>query len=679
MTRQILVFAATCFAISQTLSGEKFSSRLTAEVQRLRADEPVYAWIYLTDKAGNENLALGPPTNLVSERSLQRRSKVRRPESLVDYDDIPISSTYVNQIRAVVQRVRQRSRWFNAVSVIATRQQLARVEEFKFVKALDLMARFRKNQTEEPISAISELKSESVQPTGIHTLDYGASFGQNNQINVPAVHDLGYNGTGVFVGVFDNGFRLPAHESFATMTIHATYDFVDHKVSVVPNNPSAAFGSHGVNTLSTIGGFKSGQLIGPAYGATFILARTENDSSETPIEEDNWVAAIEWADSIGVDVTSTSLGYLDYDAPYTSWTWQDMNGNTTLITRAADAAVARGILVVNSAGNNGLNLTRNTLGAPADGDSVLTIGAVDGTGLRSNFSSVGPTTSSPPRIKPDVMAQGSAVRVASATNTTGYGSSNGTSFSCPLAAGAAALLVQARPNASPIEIMNSMRNTANNSLSPNNQYGWGIINTFAAMNNIPLPIQLSYFRGRISSSCIELRWGTVSETNNYGFDLLRSQDRVIITTVPNSFVPGHGTTNEPHNYVFTDCTVPPGVWSYRLRQFDLDGTINYSEWIEVEVLTSAREEKPGEFALMQNYPNPFNPATNFGFRIASSALVTLRIFDVLGREVTTLINNEMEQGSYEITYNAKNLSGGVYFYTLKAGSFTQTRKLVLAK
>jgi subtilisin family serine protease len=167
-------------------------------------------------------------------------------------------------------------------------------------------------------------------------------------------------------------------------------------------------------------------------------------------------------------VTSTSLGYLIYDFPYTSWTWQDMNGNTTVITRAADAAVARGIVVVNSAGNSGSS-AHNTLGVPADGDSVLTVSAVTSSGTRSSFSSVGPTTSTPPRIKPDVMAQGSSVVVASSTNTTVYTTSSGTSFSCPLAAGVAALVVQARPSATAIQVMNAMRNTASRSSTPDNQ------------------------------------------------------------------------------------------------------------------------------------------------------------------------------------------------------------------
>ena len=284
------------------------------------------------------------------------------------------------------------------------------------------------------------------------------------------------------VCVLDNGFRLLAHESFESMNIIAQYDFVDHKVSVIPSNPSGGFGAHGVNTLSTIGGYSPGQLIGPAFGADYILARTENDSSETPVEEDNWVAALEWADSIGVDVTSTSLGYIGYDPPYTGWTWVDMDGNTTLITRAADHAVSLGIVVVNSAGNEGGgNGIDNTLVAPSDGDSVIAVGAVASNGARVAFSSVGPTTDVPARIKPDIMAMGYGVRVASSSNPVQYGSASGTSFSCPLSAGVAALILSANPTLTPLQVRDAMRNTADNAASPNNFVGWGILDADSAI------------------------------------------------------------------------------------------------------------------------------------------------------------------------------------------------------
>jgi serine protease AprX len=460
--------------------GGKIDSRLTRALSTLHPEEQTFVWVFFTDKGTHEHLRHSVPNTVVSERSILRRAKVRPVEALVDYTDLPVDQAYVQRLAGYGVQIRQQSRWMNGVSVSATAAQIGSMEALPFVRSLELVARFRRDAVE---SETPQDGPPSPGPEGVVSFNYGASFTQVNQMAVPAVHDRGNYGQGVVVGVFDNGFRLLTHEAFDTLRprIIATYDFVDHKVSVVPNNPDPTVGAHGVNTLSTIGGFKSAQLIGPAFGATYILARTENDSSETPFEEDNWVAAIEWADSIGVDVTSTSLGYLTYEAPYTSWTWQDMNGNTTAITRAADMAVGRGILVVNSAGNEGANPSHNTLGAPADGDSVFTIGAVTSTGTRSSFSSVGPTTSVPARIKPDVMAQGSTVRVASATNTTGYTTSQGTSFSCPLAAGAAALMVHARPTDSPVEIMNILRATASRASSPDNQYGWGILNLLAAL------------------------------------------------------------------------------------------------------------------------------------------------------------------------------------------------------
>lgn len=479
-----LLFIIPLALISEAVGG--IHPRLQRVIDPLLPDEQVVAWVYFTDKGPNEALRNSVPLSVVSQRSLQRRQKARPPESIVDYSDLPVDQEYVDGIRPLVIRIRQQTKWFNGISVVATKSQIIELASLPFVREVELVARFRRSpELTEPSAAGDQPSS---QPDGIFSFNYGSSFNQNNQINVPAVHDLGNYGQGVVVGVFDNGFRLLTHEAFDSLRsrIIATYDFVDHKVSVVPNNPSTSFGAHGVNTLSTIGGFKSGQLIGPAFGATYILARTENDSSETPMEEDNWVAAIEWADSIGVDVTSTSLGYLSYDSPYTSWTWEDMDGNTTAITRAADIAVSKGIIVVNSAGNEGYNASHNTLGAPADGDSVLSVGAVTSAGVRSSFSSVGPTTSVPPRIKPDVMAQGSTVRVASATNTASYGSTQGTSFSCPLAAGVAALIVHARPTDSPMEIMNAMRATASNASTPNNLIGWGILNALAALTPSPV-------------------------------------------------------------------------------------------------------------------------------------------------------------------------------------------------
>jgi subtilisin family serine protease len=301
-------------------------------------------------------------------------------------------------------------------------------------------------------------------------------------MRVPDLHAQGITGQNILVGHFDNGYRLLSHQVFATTQIVAAHDFVDGDADPAPpTGAPAGWGAHGIATLSVLGGFRAGELIGAAYGASYVIARTENDGSETPLEEDNWVAAIEWADSLGIDVASTSLGYLDYDAPFQSWTWEDMTGDRTVITRAADRAAALGIVVLNSAGNEGFDPSHNTLIAPADGDSVITIGAVDPTRVRTSFSSVGPTTDVPARIKPDVMAQGRTVHVAGTSDPTVYGFSSGTSFSCPLAAGVATLLLSAHPNATPMQIRDALRLTASQASSPDNLMGWGIIDAVAAL------------------------------------------------------------------------------------------------------------------------------------------------------------------------------------------------------
>jgi serine protease AprX len=241
-------------------------------------------------------------------------------------------------------------------------------------------------------------------------------------------------------------------------------------------------GSHGTATLSTIGGFASGRLIGPAFQSTFLLAKTEDTVSETPVEEDNWAAAVVWAEARGADVISSSLGYLTYDPGFPSYTFADMNGTTAISTRAADVAASLGVVVVNSAGNSGLDLQHNTLGAPADGRLVLTVGAVTSTGLRASFSSVGPTVDG--RIKPDVAAQGVLVTVAAPNTPSSYTNVNGTSFSCPLTAGVVALVLQARPSATVAEVEDAIRSTASQAAQPDNLLGWGIVNAAAAVQAI---------------------------------------------------------------------------------------------------------------------------------------------------------------------------------------------------
>jgi serine protease AprX len=597
ITRRPILLAACLVLTLSAFGGTKTSSRLIAALTTLPEGHPVAAWVYFVDKGPAALSKSINPEELVTDRSIRRRMKSLPVNALVDETDRPVHSGYVTLIAQNASRVRQTSKWLNAASIDATREQLEVIEQLPCVQSVDVVVRFGRRGSRDTFEKSAPQLEKGLQKSNdTHTLDYGGSLAQVNLENIPAVHDMGFAGQGVIVGIFDNGFRLLSHEAFDTLRprIIAQHDFVDHKTSVAPNDPVYPFGEHGVETLSTLGGYAPGTLIGPAFRSSFILARTENDSSETPMEEDNWVRAIEWADSLGVEVTSTSLGYYDYDPPYTSWTWADLDGKTTAITKAAVWAARKGILVVNSAGNEGITRETlpNSLNAPADADSILSVGAVTPSGVRASFSSNGPTADG--RIKPDVMAVGASVHVAVGAGTNLYSANlQGTSFSCPLTAGVAAMLLSADPQATAMQIITAMKSTANNASNPNNFYGWGVVNALAAIRSLN-----------------------------------------------------------------------PGRWPTLL---------------------------PGEIQLQQNFPNPFNPTTHIRILLSEPSQVTLRIYDLMGKEVTTLVNRSLPPSltaPYEAVWNGTDEGGstvasGVYIYRLIAtgasGTTTLTRKMILVR
>ena len=646
---------------------QKIAPKLQSKLEIYNASEKHLVWIYFYDKGNNIDTYFADPTTIVSQKSLDRRSKVLPQNNLIDITDIPVNQDYITELIQNGFQLKQKSKWLNAVSGYANQLTINQAANLSFVKNIDIVGTFSKNENDVEFKQSEYQESDLLQPVGVNSLNYGNSYTQLNLINVPAVHDSGYNGTGVTICVLDAGFDNLPHEAFSSMNIIAAYDFVNNDPNVA-NQGDMGEGSHGTATLSIIGGFKEGQLIGPAYGANFILAKTENTDSETPVEEDNWVAALEWADSIGVDVTSTSLGYLDYDPPFTSYTWQDMDGNTAIITIAGDLAVSKGIVVVNSAGNNGFDPTHNTLGAPADGDSVIAIGAVTSSGLRTSFSSVGPTADG--RIKPDLMAMGSNVYHAGSFGNQ-YWSGGGTSYSCPLVAGVCALLLQKNPSLTPMEVLQILRSTASLSSNPNNQYGWGIIDALDAINSTVVPVELVSFSANYFNGKVELQWITSSETNNYGFEIERRDYNSSYQTI--GFVSGNGSSTNRITYNFTDDNLGSSRYLYRLKQIDLDGSFEYSN--EVEVLVA----ELNDFKLFQNYPNPFNPVTNLRFFVPEEGNVKISLYDILGKEIKTLLDDEITAGSYDLKIDGSGLSSGTYFVKMQTKNGQQIIKISLLK
>ena len=449
-------------------------------------DAPVTVWVNFTDRAGAEHspAAFAEAKARMSEKALARR-RARGTLPDVVASDLPVHEPYVRALVARGATLRGSSRWLNASSVTISASRAIELSRLPFVESVDLVPTAFVSRDAEPFTP--DPATESAQP-GAQVLApgdpsyYGATYKQNQMMQVPQLHAAGVNGAGVLVCILDAGFRT-THQVFTGLNVLAKYDFVNNDSVVDDQVPpdGSGDGSHGTMTLACIAGSKPGTYSGVAYGCQVALGKTEKVATETPTEMDNWQRGAEWADSLGADVLSSSLGYLTFDSPFAGYTQADLDGHTTVVTRAAVEAVARGITVVNAAGNEGP--TSPSLAAPADADTVITVGAVDSLGVITAFSSRGPTADN--RIKPDVTAMGRSVYLPSFTNPAAYGRASGTSFSTPLTAGVAALLLQVHPTWGPFEVREALRATALNHASPNNDSGWGLVQGFAASQWVP--------------------------------------------------------------------------------------------------------------------------------------------------------------------------------------------------
>jgi serine protease AprX len=496
----LILFLSIVITSGMSQKDEKISPRMQRSFDKKGHREKFIAWIYFRDKGPGKLRKLEEARVTLNLKSLNRRLR-HGFEDLVDEYDLPVYQSYVDSIKQYVCRIRHASRWLNAVSVEATSQSLEMVAQFRFVKKVEevLAYAFRDPVIEKKKPVPQAPLAESI------VFDYGASFSQVDQLNVPALHNMGYSGRGVLICMLDDGFNNLNHQALDHLDIIATRDFVNGDPYVFDEEDQLGNGNHGTNTLGTIAGYEPGELIGPAFGASFLLGKTENSEWERHIEEDHWIAGAEWADTLGADIISSSLGYRDrFSQGEEDYSWQDMDGNTTVVAKGANIAASRGILIVNSAGNEGSSRSgQNTLVSPADGDFVLAAGAVNFQGIRVNFSSVGPTADG--RIKPDVMAMGEMVYSAATTDIDEYKFVDGTSFACPLVAGVAALILEINPSWTNQDIMTAMKSTASQSESPDNRYGWGIVD---AQKAAFYPLKSIHAPHLFTVSRVE---------NNYGF------------------------------------------------------------------------------------------------------------------------------------------------------------------
>jgi len=452
-------------------------------------------WIIFKDKGEfkpemvieNGSIAYEKGKELLTDRAVKRRLKVLSENTLIDFGDLPLNTEYVSGIKNLGILTVAESRWLNGISAYMTNDLLDKVKAMDYVSQIKAVNKLYKQEINLPQTNYLPENNHSSDTQNVY--NYGNSLKQMLTVNVPKVHNLDITGKGVLIASFDDGFDWKNHESLRNLKVTGEYDFINEDVNTFAEKNQKypdenKQGAHGTATLSSMSGYKEGKLIGPAFDSEILLAKTEYVTSETPMEEDFWLEAAEWAEAKGADIITSSLIYKQYDEPYqnNSYTYDNFDGKTAITTIAADRSAYLGIVVCQAMGN--YNQTAiPSLGSAADGDSIISVGAITFSGDPATFTSNGPTKDG--RIKPDVVAPGVSIYVATVKEISGdnasYEYSSGTSFSTPITAGIAALILSAHPELTPMQVRDALRNTASMSNNPNNILGWGNINAYDAV------------------------------------------------------------------------------------------------------------------------------------------------------------------------------------------------------
>ena len=624
----------------------------------------------------------------ISERALKRRLKVTEPGSVLDESDLPVSRDYIRCLEDMGIRVSAESRWLNAVSCILSDGQLDGVRRLPFVRGICRVCRFRRI---DPGPSTLRKQDHPLQDPS-HRLSYGNSLVQNDMLNIPLCHDLGLDGSGVLVGMIDTGFKYRDETIFHRLNVKDEYDFhFGDDITENQEGDAANQHEHGTLTLSVLAGFQEGRLIGPAYGASLLLAKSEWLPTETHIEEDHFVEALEWLEAQGADVVSISLGYSTFDDG-SDYTYEDMDCKTSVSTIACNVAVGKGVVIVTSAGNEGNDPWRY-ISAPADGDGVIAAGAVDMEGVRAGFSSVGPTFDG--RIKPDVAAMGLGTYGYQPDGKNGgtFVFANGTSLACPLVAGICALILQAHPELSPADVREALIRTASQAESPDNLTGWGIPDAYRAVFHHGMAFSRIAESYLVDEKALEISLNILSPQGvSPGSPMLYYRGSAM-----RDFQGTPLLSRDPFQSRFF-ARLPIGLSADSIRFYVTaqDSTGNVSRgpidapdvcyWLYTVDSTqiSVHRGKPERTLLIHNYHNPFNDWTHITLDILNRDRVRLTVYNPSGQEVNVLLDAVLEPGRYPVQWRgmdskSRKLPSGVYLCVLEAGSVRQACKLTFLR
>lgn len=478
--------------------------------------------VYFRDKQGNNPYSLTNPSAYLSPRAIQRRIRQNLP---LDSTDIPVSPSYLSAIENLGVRVLYSLRWQNAAIISSTPGQLSQVSALPFVV---------NSQPLESRAKSSPMRRKFKE--GIQSLEYGLSFPQNSQIGIDSMHMWGFHGENMLIAVMDAGFRnVNGHAAFAHLfeenKIIGTRDLVDRDGDVYLDH------WHGAAVLSNIAAKMPGKLYGGAYEASYYLLRTEDAATEYEIECAYWAVGLELADSAGVDLVNSSLGYSTFDNAVLNYSFNVMDGATTIASKQAAMAAGKGMIVINSAGNEGNNLSwEGRISVPGDAPNILTVGAINGGGNVAGFSGKGPTFDG--RIKPDLVALGAGAITANVFTSSEITSNSGTSFSAPIICGLVAGFWQANPTLTAMQVMQWIKASGSNQATPNNSIGWGIPNFVrayilsGAKPILSFPVEVQVFPNPVSDAMLNIElqqsaavgWATLNLFDANGKQVL--QDRV---------------------------------------------------------------------------------------------------------------------------------------------------------
>jgi serine protease AprX len=596
----------------------------------LTSEAQVSRYIVKFKDKGSNLFSLNKPSSYLSQRAIDRRS---RYSIVIDSSDLPVTTRYIDSVRlsgSVI--ILNASKWLNAVSIQTNdASALAKINSLPFVQSVSGIA-LRSTNTNSVVDKFEVEKQHvpHLKETGITAdfFNYGLSFEQLHIHNGEFLHNIGLRGQNMIIGMLDAGFNnYQTLKAFDSVRINGQilgiYDFVAKDSSVNEDN------AHGMECFSTISANIPGQFVGTAPKANYYLFRTEDASSEYPIEEFNWVCGAERVDSVGGDLISSSVGYTNFDAPLSAYshTYADMNGNTTMAAIGADLAAKKGILVVNAAGNEGTNPWKFIV-TPADADSVMAVGAVTTTGVVANFSSYGPASDG--QIKPDVASIGVGTIIQLPNNS--VAGSNGTSFACPNLAGLTTCLWQGFPEFNNMKIISTLRQSANKASAPDDRIGYGIPDVKKALAN--LVRDFAKGSASVSNCTATIQWIS-KDMSAMKYEIERKmpgQNNFIKIAERNGTGNTFGT-RPAYQYQDVLSGVAPGVITYRIRQV-LDTSVSGVTAIFIDNITVDLQAACIDANLVDVTIAP-NPARNMlSIRVTtpgSSSNILIQIFNSNGQ------------------------------------------------